>query len=162
MKKLPSYIIGLLILAFFVVLFLATTAFGQIKVDQGSPGTQGGWPVTVVGAPDGGASGSLFVSPYQCNPTSPNKSTTVSTVAVSVPATNAAGRRYTTLCVSLETGGVPTLKCRTDGVAPVMGITNPGDVLGLGDCINYTVPDSRVIQCIAAGATYVTTFECLP
>lgn len=143
------------------VAFLAfglSAAVGQEAiVNQGTPGTRGPWPVSISGTIAGS---SFAVTPQQCTTTA-NKSTTVGTAAGNTPSSQLAARRYIVLCNSPQNSGTPLVKCRSDGVAPVMAITNPGDVFGIGDCILYPVAASTVIQCIASAAsTEVTSFEC--
>ncbi len=89
-------------------------------------------------------------------------STVVGVAAGNTPAAQLAGRRYVTLCNSLQNTGTPLVKCRVDGTSPVMAVTNAGDVLGLGDCIQYDIAAGVVPSCISdAAGTNVTSFECL-
>jgi hypothetical protein len=111
----------------------------------------------------GGGSGTLVIDggvpvfPVACGATSVNGFTSVSTTSTAVPATPAAGRLYTRVCLSLEASGTPLVKCRTDGTPPAFG-TTAGEVLSVGDCVTYTTP---AVACIAnAAATPVSTFEC--
>jgi hypothetical protein len=125
----------------------------ELIVNQGSPGTRGGWitypapcarflldggnpdQVTSVGVADGG-------------------------VGVPVPATAAGTRHFNLVCNSVENSGTPKVKCLTNGGTPTMGITNPGQVLGVGDCYQYTT--STDVKCISdTAATAVTSYECL-
>lgn len=143
---------------FLAVLFVAAAAIAQQTVDQGSPGNQGPWPVT------GSGSGATFpVTPQRCTSTV-NKITSVGVAAGSTPSSQLASRRYITLCNSLQNTGSPLVKCRTDGTNPVMAASssNPGDILGVGDCILYPLPSTTTIACIAdTAATLVTSWECL-
>lgn len=78
-----------------------------------------------------------------------------------IPGTNAANRRFLTICNSLENSGTPLVKCREDGVGPLMGTGNVGDVLGVGDCVPYAVSDQQNVRCVTnVQGTYVTTTEC--
>ncbi len=96
-----------------------------------------------------------------CATASVHTSTTGGVASVNVPASPATGRYYITVCNSRQNSS-QLIKCRADGVAPVMAVTNPGDVLGVGDCILYMTNTSQVIKCIADGATtYITGYECL-
>lgn len=162
------------------VLVLAGVAYSQttVKSDQGRPGNQGSWPVTITGGsgstsivigPDGGAvvvSGSVF--PGQCRQTTPDggspySSVSVGAAAVLVPTLPAAGRAYVEICNSLQNTGTPLLKCRADGIVPVMAVTNAGDVLGIGDCYAYSITASNPPQCIAdAASTNALVHECVP
>lgn len=155
-----AVVVGVLLIAGFVI--------ADEKVDQGRPGTQGPWPVTVIALADGG-SGYVFTLDRKCAVGSPYTSTSVGTSATSVPASPNTGRAYIQVCNSLQNSGNPLVKCRSDGTDPVMAITNAGDVFGVGDCKNYPIggtnPDAGTgtIRCIAdTAATNVTGFECVP
>lgn len=145
---------------------VAGVAVAQQVVNQGKPGNQGPWPVTVTGGsgtvvvgPDGGA---VRVQDVQCTGAGSQKITTVGVVASNTPAAQAAGRIYLELCNSLQNAGNPIVKCRIDGTPPVAAAGNVGDVLGIGDCIRYTVSTAVVPQCISdAAGTNVTSFECV-
>lgn len=160
---------------------MAWAAGTQVKADQGAPGNQGAWPVTCVsGCGSGGSSGSggnvlidgglVAVAPVKCAATQPDagavqRVTSVGTSAVNVPATgaNTATRYYVDVCNSSENTGTPLVKCLLNGVSPVMGITNPGDVLGVSDCWRYSVPGTDQITCISdTASTAVTSSECVP
>lgn len=161
------------------LVIVAGSAVAQqlVKADQGKPGTQGPWPVTLVGssvAPpssvivvsaDGGQA-LVTISPAQCASTitdggSAHKNTVVGASAVPVPTDQAAVRAYVEICNSLQNTGTPLLKCRVDGTAPVMAATNAGDVLGIGDCILYAIPASIAPQCISdAVGTNALSYEC--
>lgn len=150
----------------FVLCFVASAVYAQgtVTANQGRPGNQGAWPVTLVGAGGGGGStATVLTLPAVCTSSSVHKSTTVGVAAGNTPSSQAASRAYLTLCNSLQNTGTPLVKCRMDAVAPVMAAGNPGDVLGIGDCITYPVAAAQVVQCIAdAASTYVTSFECVP
>jgi hypothetical protein len=126
-----------------VLCLLSFGALGEY-VDQGRPGQQGPWKT---------GAGSCF---------SPTHTVTVSGLAaVNCPASNLAGRRFITLCNSSENTGTPKVKIRIDGTNPAMGLTNVGDVLGVGDCITYVIGDGVVPKCISdTASTTVTGLEC--
>lgn len=131
--------------AVLVGLALQSTAFSDtMTVDQGSPGAQGPWRTT----------------PGAClNPV--HKVVSVGTSATACPATTLSGRRWVQICNSVENASTPKIKIRIDGTNPVMGIANPGDSLGVGDCASYAVTASTVINCIAdTAATGVSVLEC--
>ncbi len=153
------------------VLSISVVAVAQQIVNQGRPGTQGPWPVTVTGGGgsttyDGGnpsaATGVI------CNKTiadggSPQQVTAVGLIAVPVPASASPGRYYMTVCNSTENSGTPQVKCLYNGVAPVMGKTTKGDVLGLSDCWRFDISSNNVLECISdTAATAVTSDECVP
>lgn len=139
-----------------VLILVGSAAYGVDQiVNQGSPGTRGPWPVT------SSSSGTFPVTPQLCTTLTP-KITSVGTSAASTPSSQLASRRYIVLCNSLQNSGNPLVKCRADGVAPVMAAGNAGDVLGVGDCLPYPVSASTVIQCISdASGTNVLSSECL-
>lgn len=153
---------------FLVVTVLTFVAHAQTTtvVNQGKPGTQGPWPVTFSFAPDGG--GAIPVYSMICKQADNDGGTlhklvTVSGTAVNVPTASATGRVYVEICNSLQNTGNPSVKCRADGVAPVMAAGNAGTVLGLGDCVQFAASPYNVVQCIADTAnTNVTSYECVP
>lgn len=151
-------------IAVLLLIFAATFAFADEKVNQGAPGNQGAWPVriaTPVFPTDGGSSSaysSVSVYPYPCATTSPNKITYMDGGVQNVPATGASNRLYTVVTNSKE-NTTGTIKCRADGTNPSATVGTAGDVLGVGDAIPYTNPSGSPIKCIGSGL-YVTTFEC--
>jgi len=155
-KKLGITWTGLCLVAFIAASAGLAYADSRVIADQGKPGNQGPWPVTV----SGGAGGAVSVTPAVCgSPT--HKITSVGVAAAVTPAAQLPSRRFITFCVSLENSGNPTVKCRIDGTNPVLGNTNVGDVLGVGDCITYPIPAGVTPKCIAdAAATAFTSLEC--
>lgn len=151
-------------------LVVAGLAWGQstVKVNQGAPGNQGPWPVTISGSTPGTASavtgpdgGAVVVQDLQCNGVGSHKITVVGVAAGNTPSAQKANRVYIELCNSLQNSSNPIVKCRVDGTAPVAAAGNIGDVLGVGDCIRYTISAGIVPQCISdAAGTNVTSFEC--
>ena len=122
----------------------------EFIANQGSPGSRGPWGV----------------SPGRCNSVlrdggNPDQVTSVGVTSTPVPATAAAVRVWVLVCNSLENTGTPKVKCLANGGTPVMGRANPGQVLGVGDCFQYTT--QTAVNCIAdTAATAVTSYECLP
>lgn len=144
-------------------LFASSLALAQQKVDQGAPGTQGPWPVKIIGGllPDGGSGSGN--QPYQCAITSPNKTTLVDGGGtITVPTTAQPFRIYTNVCNSPLNPVGTIVSCRADGTAPdTVAATGVGDVLNRGDCVTYTVSSARTIQCVAnIVAAAVNTYEC--
>lgn len=85
----------------------------------------------------------------------------VGTTAVPVPASPRFGRKLLRVCNSPENIGTPKVKCLLSETAPVMGATNRGDVLTVGDCFTYQIASAVPVLCISDTAgTAVTTFEC--
>ena len=126
------------------------------------PVSQGSFPWYVTGADGGAVLVTGTTTPAAC--ATPTYSTTsVGTSAVNCPTTQLTGRYSIVICNSLENPGIGSryIKVRIDGTNPVMGVGQPGDVLGVGDCIPYFVPASVVPKCIAShAATYATGLEC--
>ena len=153
----------------FVVLGIVAGAYGQtlVKANQGSPGNQGPWPVTM-GAQffDGGTPSA--VANVLCNAVlpdagAPQQVTSVGVAAVLVPAQPTTRRYYVTVCNSSENTGTPLVKCLYNNVSPVMGIANKGDVLGVADCWMYPIAGSNQLKCISdTASTAVTSNECVP
>lgn len=103
---------------------------------------------------------SVSTSAMQCT-AAVHKSTTVGAAAVNLPSTQLFNRRFVTYCNSVENAAAPTVKIRIDGVAPVMGLGNPGDVLSVGSCVTYNINSNHTAQAIASAAgTGVTSLEC--
>lgn len=152
----------------------AIGAWAQSVVNQGAPGKQGPWPVTISGGGFTGADGggALIVAPVQCRATALDGGVVhqimqVGVNAIQIPATPAAGRVYVNVCSSLQNTSTILIKCRADSTAPVYnaGATGAGDVLAVGDCVTYTAPTAaNVVQCITNidAGNYVDTYECVP
>lgn len=133
----------------------------RMVIDQGRPGREGAWPVT--GNVSVSLDGGMTTTPAPCTTNAHKITVVTSSTAVSTPSSQLTGRRFIVLCNSLQNSGSPILKCRVDGVSPVIAAGNPGDVLGIGDCIQYAIPSSVVPHCISnSGAGInVTSYECL-
>jgi len=147
------------IAAILVMLFYSSIGWSQETVcNQGTPGNRGSWLVSLT---SGSVSiGSVNTTPQLCG-TPAEKITSVGVTAVSTPSSQLANRRVITLCNSPENPGSPKVKCRIDGVTPVMGNTNPGDVLTISSCITYPISASVTPSCISdTAATAVTSIEC--
>lgn len=112
--------------------------------------------LVVTGSADGGSS-TAVQSTFNCNQRAQTVAS-VGTTAVTI-STTLATRWYTRVCNSVENPGIPVVKCRDDGVSPVLGVANAGEALNTGDCVTYytVVP----IRCIAdTAATAVSQSEC--
>ncbi len=136
-------------------------ALAQQRCDQGFPGTFGAWSVTLTNPAAGGVTATVSTTPTTCT-TPTHKITSVGVTAVNTPSSQLASRRFVTLTNSPENSGSPKVKCRIDGVAPVMGNTNAGDVLTLGSSITYAVGAAVTPQCISdTASTAVISLECV-
>jgi len=110
---------------------------------------------------DGGQSIGTF--PINCGTVAHDVVSVTSGGAVNFPAAQLAGRVYIELCNSQE--GLPhDAKIRVDGVAPVNGVANKGDVLSRGDCKTYAISSAVTPKVIGSNvpATTVTSYECAP
>lgn len=134
-------------------------ALAQQLVDQGQPGTQGAWPVSIAGS----SSSVVSTQPRTCTASSAHKTTTVGGSSINVPAANTASRIYIVVCNSPQNASTAVVKCRSDNTAVVYASGNPGDVLQFGDCVTYSASDANTIRCIAdAAGREVITYECVP
>lgn len=145
-------------------------AQNTVVSNQGRPGSQGSWPVSLTTSStvnvqqgpsrDGGVMWPVETMPTRCFvPT--HASTTTGVVAAACPAAQLAGRCTIMFCNSNQNSGAPLVKIRIDGSAPVMAAGNVGDVLAVGQCITYAIPAGVTPQCISDTATtYLTSTEC--
>lgn len=156
----------LLMMYIFGAAFLLTPVWSvspagaQTVVNQGAPGKQGAWPVTIVGGgSDGGTTGTVTVVPATC--AIKENVISVGTSSTSCPPTQQTGRRSVFLCNGADNPGAGLVKVRTDGVAPTMTLGTPGTVLVKGTCISLPVDATKVPRCISdVSGTIVTTMEC--
>lgn len=114
-----------------------------VIANQGAPGNQGSWRVSTtpvqgkIVTTDGG---SVYGAVY------------VGTSVVSIA--RDPGTLSTTVTNSLENTGSPKVKCRDDGVSPLMGFDagtqSPGFVLGVGDSATFTSKGNGTgLKCIS-------------
>lgn len=123
-----------------------------VVANQGAPGNQGAWrvattPVTNKTVTTDG--GSVYGA------------TLVGTTAVSIA--RDPGTLSTTVTNSLENTGTPKVKCRDDGVSPLMGfdagVSSPGFVLGVGDSATFTSKGNGTgLKCISDTASTIVHF----
>jgi len=151
------------------LVLVASVTYSQTVVNQGKPGTQGPWPVTLIGGTGGGtggSSGAITVSEQPC--TQPVESILVfdGGGASPCPIVALSGRRSVTICNSPKNSGSPLWTVRADGLAPTISATSPGQTLGVADCISYmitaTSTDGGVpTNCISdTGNSVITITEC--
>lgn len=155
-----------------VVLVVASAlAFAQQKVDQGRPGTQGPWPVTITSGAavvtvsfDGGFIGTVYTQP--CTRIVSTNDAGYGTTPSRVPASGpAAGRIWIRICNSLLNSSSTQCICATDSCPSVVAASTQGDLLATADCATYPlgVADSGVPCCVCNGAgSYLPTQECVP
>lgn len=104
------------------------------------------------------STGHVLLSPDVCT-TIVESVVSVGLTATAVPASALGSRKLVVICNSPENTGTPLLKCRGDGTNPVIGLTQAGQTLKVGDCINYTT--TAAINCIAdTAATGASVTEC--
>lgn len=133
---------------------------------------------------------STYTYPGRCRTTlldggTPNQATAVGTVARYVPGTATgladagytltctanSNRLYAVICNDKQNTSTTYVKCRPDGIAPVMALGNKGDTLANGDCITYAKNPTKSAQCVycistvdtdgGTADTIVDSFECL-
>lgn len=141
-----------------IVVAAAVAAWAQntVKADQGKPGTQGPWPVSVTGGIsitlDGGLGLSTTSTTTPCSQYR-ETNTSVGTSAAIVPATPLANRIWIRVCNSLlNTEGAQCICSATS--TPTFAASSLGDPLAVSDCAfyNITAADAGVPQCICNGA----------
>ena len=111
--------------------------------------------------PDGGIINTPTGPPFQCPHIYQNSYLMDGGIIVMGVAPSRGERYYTIVCNSKDnTSG--NLRCRADDAGVVSTTAGSiGDVLGVGDCINYSNSVANPIHCIGGGI-YATTFECSP
>lgn len=166
-----------------VALLAALVAWSQSTVtsNQGSPGKMGPWPVTGVGftTSDAGfvtvaetpATCQLLLNdagtPYRVNFWDAGTTVFVPGDIFDAGSSSSSDRKYVVICSCKQNiTSFPNAlwKCRSDGTAPVMAVNNPGDVLGVGDCVIYASPKGTVqkSQCISdTASSFICSYECL-
>jgi len=158
-------------IAAFLVSFclFAALAFAGTPVDQGSPGKQGPWPVTIP-APtwpsDGGNvtnATNVGTYPYPCAATSPMRKVWMDGGVQTMGTTSHARLYIVVTNVDNDQGGTGTgyVKCRVDGTAPNLTAGSPGTVLLTNYSVVYTNPEASRVRCIGA-SQWVGTYECEP
>lgn len=144
-KSLPAVLAALL---------LGAGVWAQQVVDQGQPGNQGPWPVSITGTIvvnfDGGFIGSTATAP--CSVIA-EANTSVGTSAIPVPAAPLAGRSWIRICNSLLNSGSTQCICSAS-TCPTFAAASVGDPLATSDCVTYNLgfADAGVPCCICNGA----------
>lgn len=149
--------------AFGLALLLGLAASAGVPVDQGSPGTQGPWPVGTT---------PLVCATRLVDGGTPHQVTPVHYTGSAVPPLMATTRKYEVVCNS-RSNATGILKCRSDGVMPTMvgtdGGVSVGDELSVGDCIVYSnkatplVDGGGLVLCISGdgGVWAASSYECV-
>ncbi len=156
----------LVVLALASVAGVVHAAGTQVHADQGKPGNQGPWPVSISGGTDGGTSISVNTTELPCSNPVESVITFDAGGSTPCPIVALAGRRTLTICNSPKNSGTPLWTVRADGVAPTTATSSPGQTLNKSDCITYVMPatlsDGGVpTRCISSLADSVITMtEC--
>lgn len=143
----------------FIVLF-AFAAFGQQIVNQGKPGTQGPWPVSIQGTlGDGGTSSAISVK-FLCTEVKSGITIVDGGTVANIPADGGlSGRWFIRVCTTGKNSGTPMIACTDDGQTPSMSFNAVGESIETSDCRTYYTPNT--IKCVSDTAlTGVTTEEC--
>ena len=148
---------------------VAAWAQNSVHADQGKPGNQGPWPVTIGGASislnaafDGGFIGSVSTQPCSALISA---NTDAGTVAATVPSSPAAGRTWIQICNTQLNTSTAQCICSAGQAKPTFSAGSPGDVLATGDCALYNISalDGGVPWCICNGSNVaLASTECLP
>lgn len=156
----------------FVFLVPAGVALAQQVVDQGQPGTQGAWPVSISGATvnlnvafDGGVIGQTFPAP--CSNLVMTNDAGYSTTPSRVPANGGtSGRIWIRICNDITNSSSTICRCSTGQFCPAAtGAGNVGDALATGDCVTYNqgYGDAGTPCCVCNGAgSFLPATECIP
>ncbi len=127
--------------------------------------------------PDGGITVTVNVSnvatlPYTCGTSSVHSSYTMDGGAqvvgtlyntLSDGGTGTPTSAYIVVCNSVENTSTANIRCRDDGVAPILDGGAPGTVLSVGQCVSFTSNTSVTapLWCIGT-SNWVSTYECAP
>lgn len=101
------------------------------------------------------------ITAQQC--VSPTHSATLlnTSTSTAVPAIPLTSRRFAVLCNSPENTAGTLMKIRVDGLNPVIGAGNVGDVLQVGNCVAYNIQSTVAIKAISnTSTTYLLSLEC--
>ena len=147
MKRFLDRWVGLML----AVGLLGGYAAAQV-VDQGRPGKEGAWPVTIVGG-SGGGGGTSAVTVQDAPCASPLDTFFIpsTTDGGTCPPTALSGRRSIVLCNAIKNSalGTPIITVTVDGTSPTTSINSQGQDLNVGDCITYNVPSTTPLHCIS-------------
>jgi hypothetical protein len=147
---------------------LSALAFAQttVKADQGRPGTQGPWPVTITGglSLDGG---SINVTTAPCSNIVMTNDAGIGTSPSRVPVNGGtAGREWIRICNDIGNSSSTICKCSTGQFCPATTAAGSvGDAIATGDCVTYNVGygDGGTPCCVCNGAgSFLPAAECIP
>lgn len=155
------------LLGVLVAVSLAAVTYAQttVKADQGKPGTQGPWPVTISGglSLDGG-SVNVLASP--CSRIVQTNDAGIGTSPTRVPPNGGtSGRIWIRVCNSILNASSTQCTCAIDFCPAAVAVGAIGDALATGDCVTYPIgyADAGVPCCVCNGAgSFLPTAECVP
>lgn len=149
-----------------VVVLLATCgALAQVvtTANQGAPGKQGPWPVTIAGSlGDGGAVPTMAAPCTGLAQILTDAGTAAVTVPVGGPTAN---RVWIQICNTVLNASTSQCICASNSKPASFTAGVAGDVLGQGDCATYniTAQDGGVPWCICNAANVaLNSTECVP
>lgn len=145
-----------------VVVGVSAGAQTTVKANQGAPGNQGPWPVTLVSGVGDGGEEPVVTAPCA---TLRQRTTDAGTAVLTVPVGGGlASRIWIQVCNSQLNSGTSICICNADG-QPTFSVGSAGDVLSTGDCATYNVGpvDAGIPWCICnANNIALNTAECAP
>jgi hypothetical protein len=152
------------------VLLFAAAAVAQQLVDQGAPGTQGAWPVTLTGGSViitlGDAGLTINTNTQPCTRIVMTNDAGYSTTPQRVPASGpTAGRIWIRICNTILNSSGTVCTCATDSCPSSVAASVQGDVLATADCATYSlgVADGGLPCCVCNGSgIFLPAAECIP
>lgn len=161
---------GLFILAVTVSVLAWAAGGTPTLANQGAPGNQGPWPVTISGGGsstltfDGGYIGQVATKP--CSVLRQTNDAGVGTSPTPVPAGGPlANRIWIQICNDSLNGSSAVCKCSSSTCPTAAVVGAIGDALATGDCATYnmTGADAGVPCCVCNGAgVFLPSTECAP
>lgn len=154
-------------------LVLSVAAFAQnvVTANQGKPGTQGAWPVTITSGAatvtvsfDGGFIGTVTTQP--CSRIVSTNDAGIGTTPSRIPANGpTASRIWIRICNSILNSSSTQCICSADTCPSTVAVFVQGDVLATADCVTYPLgtADAGVPCCVCNGAgSFLPSTECVP
>lgn len=148
-----------------MAVIVAAGARGQttVKANQGAPGNQGPWPVTISNSVDAG--NDIPVITGTCSSLR-QRTTDAGSAALTIPVGGGLSNRvWIQVCNSQLNSGTSICICDGDGTQPTFSVGSPGDVLSTGDCATYNIGtgDGGIPWCICnANNIALNSAECVP
>lgn len=149
---------------------LAVAAQAGEVIDQGRPGNQGPWPVTLSGSGtvsinfDGGFIGQTVTAP--CSTLRQTNDAGIGTTPTRIPTQGPlAGRIWVQVCNDYQNTNTAVCKCSSTTCPASSAVSAIGDSLATGDCAMYNlgIQDAGVPCCVCNGAgVFLPVTECAP